>query len=439
MTTKKAAYFFLFSALLLFSTDVTCRGNIPKKDTNTVRKLIGLSWDKKSAGNLDSAMIYIDQALELSIALDYKKGIVRSHSIIGIINKYRGNYPEALKHMLTALKLLDTICLQSKTSNYCRNSLADIYNNLGNIHKEQGNYPEALKNHFASLELKKETGNKSGISASYNNIGNIYLHLKDYSKALGNYQLSLEIDLQLDNKQDVSIDYNNIGVVYSCLGNYQEALKNHYLSLKIKEEINDKEGIASSYINLGDIHICLKKNVLAKEYLIKGLRLSEEVGSKDDIKDAYKALAKVDSATGNYKEAFENYKIYILHQDSLINEENTKKIIQANMLYDFEKKVQATKAEQDKKDALAEEEKQKQILVIYSISIGLFLVILFALFVYRSYRQKQKANVEVTSQKVIIEEKQKEIIDSITYAKRIQQSLLPTERYIEKTLIRLKK
>ena len=44
---------------------------------------------------------------------------------------------------------------------------------------------------------------------------------------------------------------------------------------------------------------------------------------------------------------------------------------------------------------------------------------------------------EVETQKQKVEEKQKEILDSIQYAKRIQVSLLPTEKYIDKTLKRL--
>jgi hypothetical protein len=49
-------------------------------------------------------------------------------------------------------------------------------------------------------------------------------------------------------------------------------------------------------------------------------------------------------------------------------------------------------------------------------------------------KQKQEAEY----QKYLVEEKQKEIIDSIKYAKRIQQSLLPTDKYIGKSLNRLK-
>ena len=78
---------------------------------------------------------------------------------------------------------------------------------------------------------------------------------------------------------------------------------------------------------------------------------------------------------------------------------------------------------------------------------------MFAIFIFRSLRitRKQKdiigirknileqQKMEVEFQKQIVEEHQKDIIDSITYGRRIQRSLLPTEKYIEKTLSRLRK
>jgi hypothetical protein len=63
---------------------------------------------------------------------------------------------------------------------------------------------------------------------------------------------------------------------------------------------------------------------------------------------------------------------------------------------------------------------------------GLFLLLIFGAIMYNRFRITQK-------QKEIIELKQKEVVDSITYAKRIQTSLLPTEKYIERNLKRLKK
>jgi len=52
----------------------------------------------------------------------------------------------------------------------------------------------------------------------------------------------------------------------------------------------------------------------------------------------------------------------------------------------------------------------------------------------KTKREVIAKNKEIELQKRLLEEKQKEIIDSITYAKRIQRSLLPTEKYIDRIL-----
>ena len=73
-------------------------------------------------------------------------------------------------------------------------------------------------------------------------------------------------------------------------------------------------------------------------------------------------------------------------------------------------------------------------------------MLILAFVVYRGYTHKKKSNEIITAQKQevelqrdLIEEKQKEIIDSINYARRIQKSLLPTEKYIQKVFTRMKK
>lgn len=50
----------------------------------------------------------------------------------------------------------------------------------------------------------------------------------------------------------------------------------------------------------------------------------------------------------------------------------------------------------------------------------------------------RKAKEQIMLQKQMIETKNKDITDSIVYAQRIQQSLLPTEKYIDKNIERLK-
>lgn len=211
--------------------------------------------------------------------------------------------------------------------------------------------------------------------------------------------------------------------------------------MKIKEEIGDKFGIATSYNKIGNEFARLHQLNEAQSYLNKALKISKDIGSKYDIKESYKGLAILDSMQGDWKSAYQHHKLFIVYRDSIDNEETKKKIVETTMTNKFEKAELETKAKQDKKDAIAAEEKQRQKTIKYSVSLGLILVVLLALFILRGYRQKQKANIiitqqkaEVEKQKELVEEKHKEITDSINYAERIQRSFLASEELLNENL-----
>lgn len=95
-----------------------------------------------------------------------------------------------------------------------------------------------------------------------------------------------------------------------------------------------------------------------------------------------------------------------------------------------------------------ENESQSQKIIITIVSVALVLILVFTFFVIRSwyYTKKQKEIIEaqkarvdqqkqiILSSKEIIEEKNKDITDSITYAKRIQQAKLPVLENIKLAL-----
>ncbi|MBC7863251.1 MAG: hypothetical protein IAF38_09775, partial [Bacteroidia bacterium] len=56
-----------------------------------------------------------------------------------------------------------------------------------------------------------------------------------------------------------------------------------------------------------------------------------------------------------------------------------------------------------------------------------------------AFRNKKKANVEIAKQKLLVETKQKEILDSIRYARRIQNALITQESSFERMLKKLRK
>ena len=205
-------------------------------------------------------------------------------------------------------------------------------------------------------------------------------------------------------------------------------------SLKLDEEIQDKRGIANSINNIADLLIMKGEISTALQYALLSLKKAKEIGYPENIRFSANTLKGIYKKQNKYKEAFEMYELEIKMRDSINNQETQKASIKKQLQYTYEKKELETKAEQDKKDAIAKAElKQKENERNYFI-IGFGLVIILALFILKGYRQKQKANAIILEQKLLVDEKQKEILDSIHYAKRIQTALLPSKKYIERNL-----
>ncbi len=384
-------------------------------------------------GKYTEAMENYAISLKIKEEIGDKKGIATSYGNIGSIYKFHGNYPEALKNYLASLEIKKEIGDKS--------GCAADYNNIGLIYYGQNNYTEALVNCLASLKIREEIGDKNGIADSYNNIGLIYYDQANYSEALKNYSASLEIRKEIRDKQGIAASYSNIGLIYKNQGNYPEAMKNYQSSLKIEEEIGNKYGMAESYVDIGMLNIKLKKLADAKKALDNALLFALKINSKKLITESYCNLSLLDSANGKWQSAYDNYKKYFNYRDSLKNDENTKKIVKWQMQYQFDIKENTLKAEQGKKDAIAQKEKQKQKFILFFVGFSLLFVLIFSGFMYNRWRvtQRQKHIIEdqkelVDAAYLLIEEKNKKITDSINYALRIQQVMLTNEEYISKNL-----
>lgn len=433
-----------------------------KADTNKANILNTIASALRNTGDYEKALNYSKQAI--IIANSSLRGAGQSFNdnerallihammkekaialnIIGVVCDDQGNYPEALKNYFAAMKIREAIG--------DKKGIGTSYNNIGNIYYGQGNYAEALKNHFSSLKIKKELGDKYGIATSYNNIGISYKEQNNYAEALKNHFASLKIREELGDKQGIATSFNNIGIIYYEQGKISDdlserkqllndALKNYLACMKIGEQLGDKNIIASSYINLGSVYTLLHNFSEARKYLNDGLSLSKEIEFRDAIKESYGCLAELDSMEAKGMEAFLHYKMYTVYKDSLINEENIKETERAKNQYEFDKKETVLKEQQEKERVVNEEKSRKQKIITWSVALGLFLVIVFAGFIFRSLRitRKQKQIIEVQKTEVekskhIIEEKNKDITDSINYAKRIQQAKLPSKELIYTSL-----
>ncbi len=462
-----------------------------KPDTNKVTHLFKLCSEFENIGLYDTAIQYGNCALQLAQQLNFKKGIADSYSNIGIVYYYQGNYSKTIEDWLQALKIdeeqknkkgmathLGNIGIvyneqgdYSKALEYYFKALkmaedigykklqAGNLSNIGSVYYIQGDYLKALEYDFKALEIDK---NKESTATELGNIGIVYLKKGDYLKALEYTHKALKIDEELKNKEGIAEELTSIGGIYQLKKNLPQALDYYSKSLKMAEEMGYKQLQATNLSNIGTLYITTGKFKAAEQYLKRAITTNESIGTLNGLLNVEESLSQLYDTTGRFKEALIHYKKAIALKDTLFSQENKKQLVRKEMKFEFDKKEAITKAENEKQQAIAEEKSRKQKIIIWSVAFGLLLVVVFAGFIFRSLRitRKQKNIIELQKnevskqkdiadsqriiaeelreisekQKHIVEEKQKEIVDSITYARRIQRALLTSDEYIKNNL-----
>jgi tetratricopeptide (TPR) repeat protein len=488
---RKAFKYILILLILLFGGHIKAQ----KEKIDSVSALLKASSQDTARINLlhelvflylrqdpDTARVLCREALELSEKLDWQKGIGQSHYCFALLHDGKGEYPAALDEYNQALNAWSTIeesALSAEEKMALRTSKARALTNIANDHTMQGNFPKALKFSFDALKLSAEIKNKYLQANNYANIANVFSNQKEFSKALDYYFRAEKMYEELDMKNGVAYCYIGIGNAYNDQYEHEKALEYYFRSLKINEEMNNKHYIAANLGNIGSSYDRQGKEDLALEYflralkidkelgnnvgmayrmssigslytkdkkyneaekfLLEGLSLAESIGVLSIQKDDHRTLSEMYAGRGDHKNALQHFKKFSLIKDSIFNEEKNRELTRHELNYEFEKKEAELKAEQDKKDAVAAADKKRQKLFFWMVCAIAAAVALVAVIVFRSLRITRKQKSIIEEQKLLVENKQKEILDSIHYAKRIQQSLLPQLNYIHKNLKRLNK
>lgn len=406
------------------------RNNI-KEDTLKARDLYMLGFQFLEIGSFDSSTYYNNASLKLSEKLDWKKGISSSYGNMGAVCKMQGNYSKAIRYMLEALRIDEETGLKK--------GIARHLGSIGTVYSNQHDNKKALEYHFRALKINEEIGNKANLASNYGNIGVAYNALKQYSNALVYLQRSLKIQEELGNKNAMAITLGNIGFVSKNLGELEKALEYHRRALKLDTEAGNQKGIAVQTGSIGSVYAAQKKYAEAEGYLLKGLAICDSLHLLNFKIELEGVLKDIYTETGQYAKALKHYKQYNMAKDSSFSLEKSNEITRHQMNYEFEKKETALKAEQEKKEAVAEADKKRQNIFFWLVCFVAVAIGGIALIVFRSLRLVRGQKLIIELQKNLVEEKQREVLDSIHYARRIQTSLMPSEKYIERNLERLKK
>jgi class 3 adenylate cyclase/Tfp pilus assembly protein PilF len=349
---------------------------------------IGLAY--KKLGNYDSAVTYYDKALLLDIENKDTQDIAKSYNNLGSIYDSWGRYDTAI--------LFYENSLQFKQHLKDSAGMAISLNNIGLVYRAWGKYDEAIRFIEEALAIDRALGKVSEIPRRLNNIGLAYNQKNEYDKALEYFQEALAMAREQKNDDLLAVLYANIGNSYFKQEKYDDAIKYLQLALDLYQQMGRQVNIAAVYANLADIYKARNNYNQSIGFLSQSTKIAEQISLQDQLKNNYLLYSDIYAAMGNYPEALNYYKKYVTIKDTLFSEEIHKQITDFQIKYETEKK--------DKEITLL---KQKEVIQALTIKkdriyrnslIGIIgLLVLLAVVIYFSLRQKRKAN------KIIIQEK----------------------------------
>jgi serine phosphatase RsbU (regulator of sigma subunit)/tetratricopeptide (TPR) repeat protein len=393
-------------------------------DSSTVKLLVKLG-EGIARMDPDSGAVYADSAIRLAEKIGYRKGLASAYMIFANIKSANNQYKVALEYNLKALPLMEEF------GNY--QAQARIYRNIGSIYYGIHDLDNALKYYQKGLDLAEKQNVRSEMAGLLSNMG-IILHSKlDYGKAMDYYIRALKVAEQNKDTRSRSYVLNSMGKLYFDIGkkdehpqDFEQAINYYRKSYELKKELGDKKGMANTLGNMGEVQMERGKFTEAVDFYQKGYVLAVETDYKEWLESGTLNMATLYSQLGDYRNAFRFHQEYVAVKDTLssINERKTMADMQDK--FDDERRDRELEISK-KKNELQESIVSRQRMTIWFASVGLVIVAVFAFFLFRSFREKQRTNL-------IIEEKNKNITDSIMYARRIQTAILPSRESMARVL-----
>ncbi|WP_422358992.1 response regulator [Reichenbachiella sp.] len=341
-------------------------------------------------------------------------------------NYLGGNYLESIS---TAREFLSTYNKQDTL-------MALTYFYLGIGYHRFGDYDITLDCYFKAIKIFQETSKFDEVSNLTGNIGLIYKNLKDYDQALTYYLKSQQIRREHAIPPDPH-GYAQIARLYSRLDKFDLAKQYLDSGLYFAKAYNYIEEEYFIYRSLALVYNAQGLDQKAKQFYKKAYDGYISISDMDDALDCARYIAAIDVKQGNYDEALENcekhlaiaYSTKNLNEiaflskkiyDILVKQERYKEAIYIQQSYSevqdsidrsqkernkykvqmrLEAEKRANENEVLKQQKVADEETIKaQNILLVSVCIGLVLVIIISLIIYRSYIINKKLSLKIQEQ-----------------------------------------
>lgn len=406
------------------------------------------------------------QANTLANQTENQRLIAFSFNTIGSAYSYLCNNDSAISNHQLALDIQQTI--------HDELGMGRSLTNIGIVYTSIGQNDKAIK-YFLEAERKFiKIKFDIGLSKLYNSIGSLFFNIKDFNNSIIYYKKGISISKKLE---DVELNYSlkiNLANVYGSINQPKEALalyKESYFAVKADSNYSNLIMVCN---NICREYLDLKNYTLAKHYSDEALSIIEKHEIEDYLKTTTfsnqaeilahdgrfaEAVVFVDSALsvlknlpdlnkeiglkyqlgkmlhklGNSERSYEVLIDALNLKDTLYNKNLKEKLLELNTIHEVEKK-------ENQIQLLSEAQKNQKIINYLLIGVACISFVAIIILI-TSYRRKKKDNEIIQLQKneviiksKLVEEKQKEILDSINYAERIQRSLLASDKLLKENL-----
>ncbi|MCB9224068.1 MAG: SpoIIE family protein phosphatase [Crocinitomicaceae bacterium] len=352
--------------------------------------------------------------------------------------------------------------------------VAEAKEAVADYYGSRSNFLEAANVYLQSLVIYESLNKHKKAAAISNNVANAYLGIDDLDKAEQYYIRSYNTGIKAKDTNAIAVPLVGLSIIYEKRGNELKALETTEEAIVLFEGIQRLDAMLICYLNAAAYAYNLDQKDKAWKYSARGKEINQKLdnqfysgsillaecdwyakegdftnairsgeegiqdliefaGAFHETKHGFKQLSEIYEMAGNTTKAYEYLKKYTHLSDSL--DEVNRAEIMAEMDGKFNKIEDEKKiAELSHQSKLHQVQNEKNKLIMY-LTVGAAIIMLFFLgFVINANRQKNKINQVLQLQKSIIEEKNNEILDSIQYAKRIQNAIIPSDSMISKNL-----
>lgn len=422
------------SALVEYRSALKLTPNSDKENKGKSLRAIARTFHMKE--DLESAVYYYNQALRLFQQVPEKPeleaDILRD---LGRTYYENAQYDSAMNFYMDAKDLYEKNNLITEGHGF-------LFHYIGSVFKRQGNMDKACE--YYQMEIDYGTKyNMPRIVAE-----GMYLQtlcLETDEEMLRNDLKVLAIYQDLKEERMCAMMYHNVALGYQSLDMLDSAYYYFNLSIDYERRTGAKSSLSLGLSNLATLLLEMKKFGEAKKLLVEAESLAKETQVKKflQLSMIYEAYYKLYYEQGQYKDAVDYLLLKYTYEDSAMDQEHQDAIHEMELAYETEKKeaeiakleLTNKKEQYDRELAEAESERQAANNKIYLIGgLVMMLLMIFAVFKWRESKKQQaiisEQKFKVEQQKELIEEKNKDITDSMIYASSIQQAIITSEEYI---------